>query len=77
MKTRNTYLFAVPTSEDNKKIDEALKKGELGYSKLSSNIYLGFFEEVNAQSAYQQLKNEFGVEREIHWVHLPPVEITS
>jgi hypothetical protein len=75
-RTRNTYLFVVPNSEDTKKLDDAMQKGDLAYNKIGPNTYLGFFEE-DAKSAYQRLKREFGVVGEIHWIQLQGPEVTK
>lgn len=66
-RTRNTYLFVVPNPEDTVKLDDAMKRNQLGYNKIGPNTYLGFFEE-DATLAYQRLKREFGIVGEVHWV---------
>jgi len=75
-RTRNTYLFVVPDSEDVSRLDLAIEKGELGYNKIGENTYLGFFEE-DAKSAYQLLKQKYGVSGEVHWIQLSHAEMTK
>lgn len=75
-RTLNTYLFVVQNPEDNEIIETAIKSGKLGYNKLGSNTYLGFFKE-DAKSTYQILKQEFDIVGEVHWISLSNSVITK
>jgi hypothetical protein len=71
-----TFLLIVKSDQDVQKLDEAIHAKKLGYHKISEQVYLGFFFET-PETTHSQLRSDFGIEDEIHWIQLPQAEVTK
>jgi len=72
----HTYLFMFEDIEDVKRFETAALAKHIEAQKLSDKIFLGFFSEHPATN-YPLWKQQFGIQKGIHWVRLPYAEITK
>jgi hypothetical protein len=71
-----TFLLIAKSDKDAQKLDAAIREGKLDLQKAGSKSYLGFFFET-PKTVYFQLRENFGIQDEIHWIQLPYAEVTK
>lgn len=72
---QNTYLFIVTRDEDGIALTDYSARREANFTKLGDKTYLGVFPDKH-EAAYAELRRKLRLSGPIHWVQLPPPEMT-
>ena len=70
------YLMCIRDCEDIKKIDDAIKKGNLTFDKLGTQTYLAGGE-GDSTVFHSRLSDQFGITGQVQYIRLPHPEING